>query len=124
MKENLHPDYHDIKVIMTDGTEFTTRSTWGKAGDTMRLDIDPKTHPAWTGVSKLLDRGGQLSKFNSRFAGIATVKGLKEGEKAAGPVNKAEKKKVDEKKAAAPAMDAKAKPEEAKADAKPAEEKK
>lgn len=92
MKENIHPDYHTIKVIMTDGTEFTTRTTWGKEGDTMRLDIDPKTHPAWTGISKLLDRGGQLSKFNSRFAGIGNVKGLKEGEQATGSVNKPEKK--------------------------------
>jgi large subunit ribosomal protein L31 len=49
MKLDLHPDYHTIKVVMTDGTEFTTRSTWGKEGDTMHLDIDPKSHPAWTG---------------------------------------------------------------------------
>jgi large subunit ribosomal protein L31 len=27
MKPDLHPDYHTIKVVMTDGTEFTTRST-------------------------------------------------------------------------------------------------
>ncbi|PPD04807.1 MAG: 50S ribosomal protein L31, partial [Methylocystis sp.] len=35
MKKDIHPGYHMIKVVMTDGTEFTTRSTWGKAGDTM-----------------------------------------------------------------------------------------
>ena len=34
---------------MTDGTEFTTRTTWGKPGDTLHLDVDPKSHPAWTG---------------------------------------------------------------------------
>jgi hypothetical protein len=28
-----HPDYHFIKVMMTDGSEYTTRSTWGKEGD-------------------------------------------------------------------------------------------
>src|SRR5438309_2093488 len=49
MKPDTHPAYHTIKVVMTDGTEFTTRTTWGKEGDTMRLDIDPKSHPAWTG---------------------------------------------------------------------------
>jgi len=49
-KETDHPDYHFIKVVMTNGTEFTTRSTYGKEGDTLQLDIDPKTHPAWTGV--------------------------------------------------------------------------
>src|SRR6516165_9039235 len=45
MKPDSHPDYHMIKVVMTDGTEFTTRSTWGKSGDTLHLDIDPKSHP-------------------------------------------------------------------------------
>jgi large subunit ribosomal protein L31 len=70
MKSNIHPDYHDVTIIMTDGTEFKTRTTWGKAGDTMRLDIDPKSHPAWTGVQKLMDRGGQLAKFNKRFEGF------------------------------------------------------
>src|SRR5258708_11404220 len=59
MKPDLHPDYHTIKVVMTDGTEFATRSTWGKEGDTMHLDIDPKSHPAWTGgQQQLVDRGG------------------------------------------------------------------
>ena len=57
---------------MTDGTEFTTRTTWGKEGDTLRLDIDPKSHPAWTGgQQQLLDRGGRLSRFQKKFAGSA-----------------------------------------------------
>jgi large subunit ribosomal protein L31 len=68
MKSNIHPDYHEINVVMTDGTAFKTRSTLGKAGDTLRLDIDPKSPPAWTGVQKLLDTGGQIAKFNKRFA--------------------------------------------------------
>lgn len=71
MKAETHPEYHFITVVMTDGTEFQTRSTYGKAGDKLNLDIDPKTHPAWTGGSQqLMDRGGRLSKFNSRFAGL------------------------------------------------------
>lgn len=68
MKKNIHPKYHGIKVVMTDGTEFETRTTWGKEGDTMRLDIDPLSHPAWTGVHRLMDSGGQLSKFKNRFS--------------------------------------------------------
>jgi len=55
---------------MTDGTTFKTRSTMGKAGDTIRLDIDPKSHPAWTGVHRLVDSGGQLAKFQKRFQSI------------------------------------------------------
>jgi large subunit ribosomal protein L31 len=67
MKKDIHPNYHKINVVMTDGTSFETRSTYGKEGDTLRLDIDPKTHPAWTGVHRLLDTGGQLAKFKNRF---------------------------------------------------------
>lgn len=75
MKADTHPDYHTIKIVMTDGTEFTTRSTWGKEGDTMRLDIDPKSHPAWTGgQQQLLDRGGRLSRFQKKFAGLGLKK--------------------------------------------------
>jgi large subunit ribosomal protein L31 len=71
MKSDIHPDYHTVKVLMTDGTEFTTRTTWGKPGDTLHLDIDPKSHPAWTGgQQQLLDRGGRLSRFNKKFEGF------------------------------------------------------
>ena len=70
MKQDIHPEYHEITVIMTDGSTFTTRSTWGKPGDTLRLDIDSKSHPAWTGVQKLLDTGGQIAKFNRRYSGF------------------------------------------------------
>jgi large subunit ribosomal protein L31 len=74
MKPDLHPEYHTIKVVMTDGTEFTTRSTWGKEGDTLHLDIDPKSHPAWTGgQQQLLDRGGRLSRFQKKFAAGARL---------------------------------------------------
>ena len=75
MKSDIHPEYHVIKVVMTDGTEFQTRSTYGKEGDTLNLDIDPKTHPAWTGGSaQLLDRGGRLSRFSARFGSIGAKK--------------------------------------------------
>ncbi|ABM44858.1 50S ribosomal protein L31 [Bartonella bacilliformis str. Heidi Mejia] len=71
MKPNIHPDYHQIYVVMTDGTKYTTRSTWGKEGDTLNLDIDPTTHPAWIGGSQtLVDRGGRVSKFKNRFGNL------------------------------------------------------
>ncbi len=74
-KSDIHPDYHYIKVVMTDGTEYTTRSTYGKEGDTLQLDIDPTTHPAWTGgEQRLLDRAGRVSKFSARFGNIGAAK--------------------------------------------------
>ena len=57
MKKDIHPNYHKIKVEMTDGTQFETKSTWGK-GDLLKLEIDPKSHSAWTGgKQKLMDKG-------------------------------------------------------------------
>ena len=71
MKKDTHPDYHEITVVMTDGTEYQTRSTWGAAGDVLKLDIDSKSHPAWTGGNqRLVDAGGQVAKFNKRFQNL------------------------------------------------------
>lgn len=71
MKPGIHPDYHFIEVKMTDGTTYRTRSTWGAEGDTLSLDIDPLAHPAWTGQSaRLLDTGGRVSRFKSKYAGL------------------------------------------------------
>ncbi len=68
MKSETHPDYHEITVVMTDGTSYTTRSTWGSPGDTLKLDIDPLSHPAWTGGAQRINvTDTQVAKFNKRF---------------------------------------------------------
>jgi large subunit ribosomal protein L31 len=83
MKGNIHPEYHTIKVVMTDGTTFETRSTWGKAGDTLHLDIDSKSHPAWTGGDqKLVDRGGRVSRFKKKFGFLEKSEETDAGDKA------------------------------------------
>ena len=43
-------DYHTIKVEMTDGTQFETKSTWGAEGD-LKLEID-QNHIQYIVVSK------------------------------------------------------------------------
>lgn len=69
MKEGIHPNYHVITVEMTDGTVFQTRSTYGKEGDVLKLDIDKSSHPAWTGgTQRILDTGGMVARFNKRFS--------------------------------------------------------
>jgi large subunit ribosomal protein L31 len=68
MKKQIHPNYHMITVVMTDGSTFETRSTYGKPGDSLHLDIDPKSHPAWTGgQQQIVDRGGRVSRFKQKF---------------------------------------------------------
>jgi large subunit ribosomal protein L31 len=71
MKQDIHPDYHFVTLKLNDGTEYVTRSTYGSDGDTLTLDIDPTTHPAWTGGNQaLVDRGGRVSKFKNKFGGF------------------------------------------------------
>ncbi len=71
MKKGIHPDYHVIDVKMTDGTVYQTRTTWGKEGDTLSLDVDPTVHPAWTGgTSRLMDTGGRVAKFKKKYEGL------------------------------------------------------
>jgi large subunit ribosomal protein L31 len=68
MKKGIHPNYHFVTVQLNDGTTYRTRTTWGEPDGKLTLDIDPSTHPAWTGGQQnLLDRGGRLTRFNKRF---------------------------------------------------------
>ena len=74
MKKKIHPNYHTIKVEMTDGTHFETRSTWGAEGDVLKLEIDPKSHSACTGgIQKFMDKG-RISKFNKKFQNFKSDK--------------------------------------------------
>ena len=71
MKAEIHPDYHVVDVKLTDGSTVQMKSTWGKEGDTLTLDIDPSSHPAWTGgSSRLMDTGGRVSKFKKKYEGL------------------------------------------------------
>jgi large subunit ribosomal protein L31 len=71
MKKGVHPNYHFVNVVMNDGSTYKTRTTWGEPDQKLQLDIDPTTHPAWTGgQQQLLDRGGRLTRFNKRFDGF------------------------------------------------------
>lgn len=71
MKKDIHPDYHPVTVKMTNGDTVTMRSTFGAEGDTITLDVDPTTHPAWTGGGvRLMDTGGRVSKFKKKFEGF------------------------------------------------------
>ena len=37
MKQDIHPDYHEVEVVCACGEKFKTRST--KPGDTIKIDI-------------------------------------------------------------------------------------
>lgn len=67
MKEGIHPKYEEIKIIMTDGEEYITRSTIGGKDQQMKLAVDSKSHPAYTGKHRVLDTAGRVDKFKNRY---------------------------------------------------------
>lgn len=67
MKADIHPAYHEITVVMTDGTEFKTRSTWGEPGAVLRLETDPSSHPAWNGGESRVMNSNKVTKFSDKF---------------------------------------------------------
>jgi len=85
MKSGIHPEYHEITVVMTDKSEHKVNSCWGKPGDVMRLDIDPLSHPAWTGSGKTqLSEKGRIAKFGTKYAGFGMADNAETKDKASG----------------------------------------
>ncbi len=66
MKQNIHPEYNEVKVVCACGESFTTKSTYAK-GEVLKLDICNKCHPFFTGKQKLVDTAGRVEKFNKKY---------------------------------------------------------
>lgn len=69
MKQDIHPEYKDLTIVRPNGSTFLTRSTYSKS-DRIQLDVDPTTHPAWTGGHAKISDTGRVAKFNSRYKGF------------------------------------------------------
>lgn len=67
MKKGIHPDYEEITVVLSDGTEFTTRSTMKPKGGTYRSEVDSKNHPFYTDNMKLQKKADRIDRFNKRY---------------------------------------------------------
>lgn len=64
MKEGIHPNYKEAKVVCACGETFVTRST---APD-IRVDICSRCHPFFTGKQKIVDAEGRVEKFKKKYA--------------------------------------------------------
>lgn len=63
-------DYHNITVILNDGSQFQTKSCFGQEGSVIKPEVDPTNHPAWRtdGSNSINTKNKQLEKFNNKFA--------------------------------------------------------
>lgn len=75
MKKGIHPFYHTVEVVMTDGSSFQTRSCYKK--EKMVLEIDSKSHPFFTGKQVLVDTAGRVDRFNKRLERSKTIQEAK-----------------------------------------------
>lgn len=64
LKQGIHPEYKEAKVVCACGESFTTRSTISS----IHLDICSKCHPFFTGKQKLVDSEGRVEKFRKKYA--------------------------------------------------------
>jgi len=65
MKQDIHPDYHEVEVVCACGETFKTKST--VKGDVVRVEICNKCHPFYTGKRKMVDSSGRVDKFKKKF---------------------------------------------------------
>ncbi|MEM7194843.1 MAG: 50S ribosomal protein L31 [Pseudomonadota bacterium] len=64
MKQGIHPDYQDIKVVCACGNSFETKSTMK---DELHVEICSSCHPFYTGKQKIVDTAGRVGKFQARY---------------------------------------------------------
>lgn len=67
MKEGIHPEYTEITVQLSDGTEFKTRSTMNPKDGVYRSEVDSKNHPFYTDNMKLQKKAGRIDRFHKRY---------------------------------------------------------
>ncbi len=84
MKEGIHPEYRpvvfrdsaanrDFLIRSTVKTKETVKLKDGKEYPLVNLDTSSVSHPFYTGKHKVVDSGGQVSKFKKRYAAKAKV---------------------------------------------------
>ena len=63
MREGIHPEYHQAKVVCNCGNEFVTGST----KEEIHVEICSKCHPFYTGQQKASSVRGRIDKFNKKY---------------------------------------------------------
>ncbi len=63
MKDGIHPNYVESKVICSCGETFMTRSTLPE----IKVEVCAACHPFYTGKQKLVDAGGRVERFNKKY---------------------------------------------------------
>ena len=63
MREVIHPEYYQAKVICNCGNTFETGST----KEEIHVEVCSKCHPFYTGQQKSVAARGAIDKFNRKY---------------------------------------------------------
>jgi len=63
MREGIHPDYYQAKVVCNCGNEFVTGSTKKE----IHVEICSKCHSFYTGSQKATKARGRIEQFNKKY---------------------------------------------------------
>ena len=66
MREGIHPEYHQAKVVCNCGNEFVTGST----KEDIHVEICSKCHSFYTGQQKATQARGRIDKFNRKYGTV------------------------------------------------------
>jgi large subunit ribosomal protein L31 len=71
-KKKIHPEYKEITIVLTDGTEIKTKSTLGGRKERLLLDVDCLQHPAWNPGKNLFSgsKQGRVAMFKQKYGDI------------------------------------------------------
>ncbi len=67
MKKGIHPDYKEITVVMSDGTEMKTRSTMNTKDGVFKSEVDSKNHPFYTKNNAFTSKAGRVDRFKRMY---------------------------------------------------------
>jgi large subunit ribosomal protein L31 len=67
MKKGIHPDYKEIKVVLSDGSELKTRSTMNVKDGVYKSEVDSKNHPFYNKDQKISKKADRIDRFNKRY---------------------------------------------------------
>ena len=63
MRNGIHPDYYQAKVVCNCGNEFVTGST----KEEIHVEICSKCHSFYTGQQKAIKARGRIDMFNKKY---------------------------------------------------------
>lgn len=67
MKKGIHPDYKELTIVLSDGTEIKTRSTLNTKDGVFRSEIDSKNHPFYTQNKSYTAKAGRVDRFKRMY---------------------------------------------------------